>query len=215
MTDEGLSETSAPAFRLEENEHQIVIDAANLRLIVLKVGERWVHVLEIVDPQAEKGFREVAQTVEAEIEGGDPTRVVSPSYQEIHKQPVDEGVCLLLTGQSTPHHFSAVLTLSREGDDVLIEFDVADRCRGSLVALAATYLVQLGSGALIDADANTVIWGGDSLLGGRLEFATLSSGTASLAEAGRRGARVQALAQLAPGTATQRLRYRWRWTPSA
>jgi|GEM_PF-1059580 len=214
MTDEALSTSAASEFRLEEDEQRIVIDAASLRLTFLKAGERWVHVLEIAELGTDSGFREVAQTVESEIEGGDPTRVVSPAYQEIQIQPMAGGVRLLLTGQLTPHHFSAVLTVSREGDGIVVEFDVADRCRGPILALASTYLIPLGSGALIDANASHVVWGGESLGHGQLEFITLQSGTTALAEAGRRGARVQALAPLATATATQRLLYRWRWTPA-
>ncbi|WP_422925254.1 hypothetical protein [Singulisphaera sp. PoT] len=214
MTGEGQPATPETPIRLQQEEGRIVIDAAVLRLTFLKSGERWVHTLEVADPASEGGFREVAQSMEGEIAGGDPTRVVSPAYQEIHVQPMDEGARLLLTGQSTPHHFSAVLTVRREPSGLVeVEFDTADRCRGPISAFAATYLVPLGTGAIVDADESRVIFGGNVLGAGRLEFLPGEPCQTSLAEAGRRGLRVQALARIDAATATQRLPYRWRWSP--
>jgi hypothetical protein len=100
---------------------------------------------------------------------------------------------------------------------VVVDVDVADRCRAPVEILAATYLVQLGSSALIDVDAGAegIAWGGDPLGGGRLEFRGGGGADIALAEAGRRAARVQALARLVPATDhhTRRLVYSWRWTP--
>jgi hypothetical protein len=141
--------------------------------------------------------------------------VISPAYQEIHEHPVTGGIRVLLTGQSTPHHFSAVITAYAELEGFLIAFDVADRCRQPVEAIAATYLVRLGSSDLMDAGPGRVVWGGESLHHGRLEFEADDPATAALSEAGRRASRVQVLARLVPATATHRLGYRWRWIPGA
>jgi hypothetical protein len=112
----------------------------------------------------------------------------------------------------TPHHFSAVATVRTEGPTTVLEFDVANRCRASIDVLAATYLVQLDSGALGDGGPQRILWTGAALGGGRLEFIADAGGSVALAEAGRTGTRVQALARLDRTTHTQRLRYSWRWT---
>ena len=73
---------------------------------------------------------------------------MSPVYQELHRHTFagddDRGVCLLLTGRLFHHHFSAAVTVSADHDQddaVIVDFDVADRCRADVSSLAATYLV--------------------------------------------------------------------------
>jgi hypothetical protein len=79
--------------------------------------------------------------------------------------------------------------------------------------LASTYLVQLGPSDVIDAGPERVVWEGDALGQGRLEFSTEAPNTIALAEAGSRATRIQALAHIDFAAFTQRLAYRWRWTP--
>ncbi len=206
-----------PGLQLEEAEDRCSIVASGLRLIFATLGARWTHALTIGDG-AGRDLLEVACAAESDPDRSDPARVVSPSYQEVQPQAFDGGVRMLLTGMSVPHHFSAVVTARRNGDGpvagVVIEVDVADRCRAPIAVLAATYLVRLGSGTLLDAGPDRVIWGGGPLGQGRLEFTTEGGpDTVALAEAGRQAARVQALARLQPTTFTQRLLYQWRWTP--
>lgn len=204
--------TSLPGLQLQEAGDRWTILGPGLRLTFSLVGERWVHDLALADDSGEL-FPALITTVEGDDGGGDPARVISPAYQEIHEHEAGEAIRLLLTGQATPHHFSAVFTARREGEAILLELDVADRTRRPVEALAATYLVQLGSGDLLDAGPGGIAWGGPALGQGRLEFVADAPGLTALAEAGRRGTRVQALARLATSAATHRLAYRWRWTP--
>ncbi len=206
---------SDAGFKFVTGEDRQMIVASGLRLTFLRAGERWSHALAVGDGDSDQGLLTgVAESVEGDPARGEPARVVSPAYQDVQPHFADGEVCALLTGQSTPHHFSAVLTTRRDGRSVVVEMDVADRCRARIDALAATYLVQLGSSDLIDADPARIVWGGDALGRGRLEFTTRGGMDVTLAEAGRRAARVQALARLVPTTHTQRLYYSWRWTPS-
>jgi hypothetical protein len=158
-------------------------------------------------------YGKIARTVESDASRDDPARVVSPVFQDLQNHAVESGLCALLTGQATPHHFSGVVTAHREGPCYVIDVDIADRCRTPIEFLAATYLVDLGSSDLIDADAERIVWGGPALGEGRLEFSSNGLDVVALAEAGRRACRVQALARLDPTTHTQRLFYSWRWTP--
>jgi hypothetical protein len=191
------------------------ISTRGMKLTFVRTGDRWTHSLTVTCPGV--GLEPIAWAVESEPTRDDPARVVSPVYQDIQDHPVQggEGACVLLTGQATPHHFSAVVTARREGPSHLIEVDIADRCRAPIDVLAATYRVQLGSNELIDAEAQRIVWGGGTLGLSRLEFATRGVDDVALAEAGRgRATRAQAVARLVPSTYTQRLYYSWRWTPA-
>jgi hypothetical protein len=186
--------------------------APGLRLELRHTGDRWTHGISIAAGPA-RPFVLVAASVEGDLAHPDPRRVVSPVYQDLRDHAVPEGECVLLTGQATPHHFSAVLTARCDGPSAVVAVDAADRCRGPIDALAATYVLPLGSSALVDATADQIVWGGAALGDGRLELAVGAAGTLALAEGGRQATRVQALARLAPETHTQRLIYCWRWTP--
>jgi hypothetical protein len=197
---------------VEAEEDRRTLVAPGLTVAFARSGDRWIHALWVGDDGETPAL--VATSVESEPGRDDPRRVVSPVYQEIQPHPVAHGECALLTGQSTPHHFSAVVTAASDGDDAVVTVDVADRCRGSIEVLAATYLVPFGSSDLSDADSEHVAWERGALGRGRLEFRALGETEVVLAEAGRRGTRVQALARLVPSTHTHRLLYSWRWTPS-
>jgi hypothetical protein len=203
-----------PATRIQflADEDRRVILAPGLSLEFLRDGDRWNHTLAVGGGQGLLAV--IGRSIEADPSGGDPARVMNPVYQEIEEHLLEAGRCVLLTGQSTPHHFSAVVTARQEGASTVVEFDIADRCRAPIDVLAATYLVHLDSSDLIDANSERIVWGGDALGKGRLEFATRGSNDVALAEAGRRASRVQALARIVPGTYTQRLFYSWRYTPS-
>jgi hypothetical protein len=202
-------------FKFRTGEDRQTILTPGLRLTFLRVGERWSHALA-VGAGDQRLLAGIAATVEGEPARDNPARVISPAYQDVQPHFNEGEVCALLTGQSIPHHFSAVVTARRVGPSVEIAVDIADRCRAPVEVLAATYLVQLGSSDLIDAGTDCIVWGGDALGRGRLEFTTSGGvGSVALAEAGRRATRVQALARLDPTTYTQRLFYSWRWTPAA
>ena len=117
------------------------------------------------------------------------------------------------------HHFSASVSVYREQEAerfIVVEIDVADRCRARVSAFAATYLVRLGSSDLADAGLQAISWNSraDEEIAGpdRLELLCGPPGSVALAEAGRNASRVQVLAAIDPHIYTQRLHYRWRWS---
>jgi hypothetical protein len=191
-----------------QSEDACTLSAHSIRLLFVWDGTRWTH-------RIETGDLLLASSVEWEPGLGDPTRVVSPAFQQMSIQQQGDSSRALLVGQWGHHHFSGVFTLSSDGSGmVLIEADVAVRTRGTLEALASTYRVGLTSSDLIDADHSAIEWAVDSGSPGRLRFeaGAAPSMRVSMAEAGRRMTRVQANAPLVSGTAaTHRLLYRWRW----
>ncbi len=103
-------------------------------------------------------------SIEGDPERDDPTRVISPAYQQLQFQTDGPKIIqALLVGQSGPHHFSAVFAMEEAGkpDHVLwpdgafggiyIGIDVADRCREPVDALASTYNVAATSSNLVGA----------------------------------------------------------------
>jgi hypothetical protein len=123
-----------------------------------------------------------------------------------------------LTGHFFQHHFSAAISLRRDPESpghLVLDFDVADRCRAPVLSLAATYLVRLGSSELVDASPHSIVWNLGMIAPGQLELGCDPPAGLALAEAGRRATRVQALAAMDSATFTHRLRYRWRWESSS
>src|SRR5262245_37012311 len=208
-----------PRIRFEQDDDRLVIYNQGLRLAFVRRAGRWVHHLalgEFAEDLSESD--QLISALECDPDRDDPTRVVSPVFQELHHHHVateqGDGPCLLLTGHWFQHHFSASVTVSGDAgrpDSVMIDFDIADRCRSTVSALAATYLVRLGSGDLADASPEGIQWSGNALGAGRLAMACVPPGTLALAESGRVATRVQALAAIEGSKSTHRLRYFWRW----
>jgi hypothetical protein len=202
-----------PEFRFVTGEDFRVLLTRGLRVAFSRDGDRWSHLLSTEQGYSLLPTVVLAATLEGNPTRDDPGRVVSPTYQEVQPHIDDSGFHMLMTGLSFPHHFSAVVTARGDGASTVVEVDIADRCRAPIEVLAATYLVPLVSSNLVDASAERIVWGGDALGGGRLEFTAPGGADVVLAEAGRRASRVQALARLSPTTCTHRLFYAWRWTP--
>ncbi len=198
----------------EEADDRIGLRGPGLRVTFRRQGVRWDHALTI-GPSDSRQFQPAAHSIETDPNDFSPQRILSPAYQELQRHTDSKARCLLLTGQATPHHFSAVVTVRSIPGCVVAVWDVADRCRAPLEVLAATYLVPFGGSDLVDASSDRVVWGGDGLGQGRLEFVADVEGSVVLAEAGRCASRVQVLARVDPATHTQRLAYRWLWTPEA
>jgi hypothetical protein len=207
-------------FLCDQTDDRLSISGPGWTVRFDRAGDRWTHSLWFGGPGHEPS--EVVSAMESQPERDDPARIVSPVYQELHRhEPASdktEGVCLLLTGHFFQHHFSAAISLFRDADRpgfVVLDFDVADRCRSPVESLAATYVVHLGSSELAAGDPHAIAWNRGSIVPGRpaLDCST-AAGTLALAEAGRQGTRVQAMADIDPATFTHRLRYRWRWESS-
>lgn len=202
--------TDAPWPSHHQGDDRLTIATPGLRIDFRRSGERWTHVLSL---EGAEGPIPVVRAIEGDSRRDSPTRVVSPSYQEIHWHEAASGGQALLTGQATPHHFSAVVSSILSDDGVALEFDVADRCRGPIEALAATYQVEATSSDLVDAGNDRIVWESPRWPAGRLELTVEGHTRVGLAEAGRLATQVQVQAELAGSGHTHRFVYRWRWRP--
>jgi hypothetical protein len=144
-------------------------------------------------------------------------RIGNPVFQELvpHELPRDQGdgICALLTGSCFNHHFSAVFSLGRDQDvpgRIVFDIDAADRCRGPVEKLAATYIVSCPDVAIETsaATARSLIW---DVGGGSLELVALPPAEIDEPRSSREGMKVQIQARIEPHTHTQRLHYCWRW----
>ena len=194
------------AWELSEGDELVTIRTQAVRVALRRASDRWVHEVGPADGPA------WLASIETPPDSEDPTQVVSPVYQEVQHHAFDDDdrrVRLLLTGLLHRHHFSAVLTVQVDDDGTtIVDFDVADRCRETLSRLAATYEVRLGPGDLQDAGPGLIAW---SLPEGSLAMAAGDATTLATAGKGPRSVHSQAIAALAPGAYTHRLRYRWAW----
>jgi hypothetical protein len=150
------------------------------------------------------------------LDGGferDSTRVGGPVYQQLHVRPDPSGVVrALLVGQSGPHHFSAAFTIEETTDGVVVDVDVADRCRSPVEALGATYLIEASEGEMAhSAGSATLSWHHPE---SRLVFEAEPPARIVAEEASFGTIRLQALAAIDPSEQTHRFRYRWRWSNS-
>jgi hypothetical protein len=208
---------SAPLdFAWESSDDRTIISGPGLRIVFTRVIDRWTHSLQLA---GEEGY-EIARAVETDPDRESDLRIVSPVYQEIHRHDLglEQTLCALLTGRLFQHHFSAAVSLRKHGErpgSVVLDFDVADRCRAPCESLAATYAVRLDSSALLDAGPGLISWEIGGQCPGRVDVVALASCTLALAEAGTQRARVQAVAAIERGTFTHRLRYRWTWTSAS
>src|SRR5437870_1930976 len=92
----------------EESDDRAVLCGPGLCLEFARQGDRWTHSLHLPLRDA----IEVARVVESDPQRDDPTRIVSPVYQEVqhHRLAERPGLCLLLTGRLFQHHFSAAVS---------------------------------------------------------------------------------------------------------
>ncbi|MFI5454998.1 MAG: hypothetical protein ACHRXM_06060 [Isosphaerales bacterium] len=159
-----------------------------------------------------------------DLEQADPSRVLNPVYQELvrHELPMDHdpGLCLLMTGSYLEHHFSAVFRLQRDPampSRIVLDVDVADRCRTPVKKLAATYQVHdcEGNPLQIDAGPHRIAWRGGRLGPGILELVAEPPAVVTRPEPHQSSVSVRVEATIDPQTFTQRLHYCWRWTSCA
>jgi hypothetical protein len=205
--------TPDPALAWIETDDRCIMAGPGLRIVFARSGDRWTHTIEL---PLQAGI-EAARAVESPADHDSPGCVHSPVYQEIqrHEPAGHSGLCLLLTGCQFQHHFSAAVSLRKlpePAGGLVLDFDVADRCRAPVHRLAATYLVRFDASARLRAGSQSIAWATGPESGGRLELRAQPPATVALAEAARAMTRVQAVAALLPETLTHRLRYEWRWT---
>ena len=110
----------------EAVEDRRLIAAPPLRFVLSRDVDRWTHALGL---DAEDSPVELVRSLEADPSRDDPARVVSPAFQEFHWHPEGDPGVALLTGQLTPHHFSAAIAFRADPAFLEVRFDVADRCR--------------------------------------------------------------------------------------
>lgn len=207
-------ESTGSRIAIEESENERWMLAPTLAIRFHWTGDRWVHELHM-GPEGRRV--RLARSFEESPDRGDPFRVVSPTYQEIQLRREGDKAQALLVGRSGPHHFSAVVHLRDEAEGDLAEFEVADRCRSEVRALASTYVIDPVIGEPMNENEDhprvSVIWR-SSLAD--LRYTQLSvPGPVRTARIQLAPARppayllAQAEAQLIPGAATHAYRYRW------
>jgi hypothetical protein len=155
---------------------------------------------------------------------GDPVCLLNPVYQELvrHELPVERGpgLCLLLTGAAHKHHFSAVFLLQSDQampPRIVLDVDVADRCRTPEETLAATYLVHHDEQEplLAEPGSHRIAWRGGRLGQGMLELLARPPSVITTPQQCRSFTSVRVEARTDPRTFTHRLHYSWRWTSDA
>jgi hypothetical protein len=192
-------------------------------VVIFTQGRGLVHALRI--PTGSSGAAigstpclvQVNSVPEEGAQPSDGQQISNPLYQDLvpHELAHDRshGICALLTGSCFDHHYSAVFSLGRDTeapDRVVFDIDVADRCRGPVEKLAATYIVSCAEAAIESksASASSLIW---SVGPGDLELVALPPAKILGPSSSSEGMRVQVEARIDPNTHTQRLHYQWRW----
>ena len=87
-------------FTCDQSDDRLSISGPGWTVGFDRASDRWTHALWFGSP--DHGPAGVVSAVESQSERDDPTRIVSPVYQELqcHESAGDriDGICLLLTG---------------------------------------------------------------------------------------------------------------------
>jgi hypothetical protein len=207
--------TPAP-FHWHETEDGIALCGPGPRLVFTRHAGLWTHSLLL----PEERCNELASALEIPAESTNSGRFVKPIFDELvpHENNQGPGLCLLLTGRQFHHHFSAVVTIGLDPERhnaVMLDFDVADRCRGPVESLAASYLVQLCENSIVDVGPESMTWENVGGSASRLELTAFAPSVLGRTAASRNAVSVDVFAQIRPGNFTHRLHYRWRWAMSS
>jgi hypothetical protein len=210
-----MSGPSESEFRAELDDDRASLQGHGLGVHFRRNDNLWMDRLTVSEP-----WLAIATSWWARHARRLPSRGANPVYQEIQLHGPADGprVCLLMTGLASRHHYSAAVTLSMdpiEPGRVLLEYDVADRCRSPVTSLVATYIVGHASGAAVAADPDRISWTFGTEAGGHLELVAGPQASLAIIESTQEGTVVQVAAEIQPGTFTHRLRYGWRWTSAA
>jgi hypothetical protein len=221
-----MSRSAEPEFWFDQTESESpVMRGPGVRVTFTKAREL-IHSLRIdagtgtADAGSAPWFLEASTAALPNRQDQSSSRIANPIYQELMPHELSSsqgtGICALLTGSGFDHHFSAVFSLFREHqapDWITFEVDVADRCRGPVESLAATYLINSTAGAikLKSGTQGALTWaaGGDEA--GVLELIAVAPATISDDPSLHLDRTIGIHAQIDPRTHTQRLHYRWRW----
>ena len=124
-----------------------------LQLRFRRLDDRWTHAIDVgpTDPPTDP-WPTLAEPVEWFSAAEDPGRVVSPVYQDLEVQRDGAGALALAVGQAGPHHFSVSIHVEHRWrrpnlhdmhySETRLDFDVADRCRGEVLAVECHYMVH-------------------------------------------------------------------------
>lgn len=195
------------------NDDGSAIETETLRLAFSWDGQRWSHLLVIGQGGGRRSF---ADTFEQPIDGADASRVVSPTFQELHVQEEPGAILALLVGTHGPHHFSASFRVVEEDRDgrtaTRVAVDVADRCRSPVAALASTYEVHDRRTSIVDGGPSRIAW--RALVGDDEPFDVLLEPTAPGASLAIQpgSAAAQHVQILAPPTDEPTRRWSYAWT---
>jgi hypothetical protein len=196
---------------VEDGDRRLIV-AGGLRLVFEWSGDRWLHSLEARIHDG--SYQVIAKALNLSAERDEPSRVFSPTFQDLQFQEHGSGLQALLVGQAGPHHFSAVFSVEndRKPDydsyDLLIRIDIADRCRSQVEALASTYVLSADTAELFDAGPNIAAWRCGL---GLLCLHPIAPARVTRAEAGRLASQFQIFTTPEAVSSTHRLIYHWLW----
>src|SRR5437016_415849 len=122
---------------IETTDERQSIITPSLRLTFQQLNDQWTHTLELTNLP---GIPLVQALLNSDLPH--PPELHGPTYQQISFQRRADRCEALLIGQSQKHHFSAVFAVSEQGDDVLVEVDVADRRRNPVEGFGCAYVVS-------------------------------------------------------------------------
>lgn len=201
------------SFSIADESRDHAIGSGRFRLWLSRLDDRWAHGLELDGRAIVRAIEPVAD---------EPDRFAAPIFQQASLRAGEADSLALLVGQAGPRHSSAsMLVESLDDGSTLVTIDLAVRSTRNqgveAASPASVYLVEATSSELIEAADSRFVWAlRDDR--GRLGFEAFDdefgSTVVSLAEGGRRGTLVQAIARVDARSLTRRSRYRWSWKPS-
>jgi hypothetical protein len=198
------------------DEDRCAIHTADLRLAFAWTGDRWSHLLVLGRGGRRRSF---ADSIE-QPEGGEPSRVLSPTFQDMHVQEGRNAIVALLVGKSGPHHFSGSFHVSESLDSgerrSMVIAELADRCLDPIDSVASTYQIHHFGvrSMLVDSGSTTARWtteaeGTSVSLDVTGASGTTEAGHLALAQPNLQHLWAQITARQSSDLATRRWSYRW------
>jgi len=110
-----------------------VLEAAGLRAVFVRHGDRFAHRIEVRDKEAQQWI-----TAAESLEGTDDNHwPPSPPFQQLHVERRKEGEVVLLVGMAGRSHWSAAVDVCPERKT--LRFDVAVRVQAGAELLGSAY----------------------------------------------------------------------------